>query len=569
MNRITTDAETVAEAWLTLLKARGVDYLFGNAGTDFPSVIEAFARAQVTGTALPQPILAPHENAAVCMAHGYAMVTGRAQAAMVHVNVGTANALAGLMNASREKVPLLLAAGRTPLLEEGAAGARSMTIHWAQEMFDQAGIVREMVRWDYELRDARQLETVTDRALAIAHGSPSGPVYLSLPREVLAQPAAGFSYAEPSRLGAPAAPGPAAGAVAQAVALLVAARRPLIITSRLGCVPASVAVLAAFAQRHAIPVVDTKPRYLSLPDDHPMHGGFEVGPWLADADLILVLDSDVPWLPESGKPAADCPVVQVGTDPLHARYPIRGFASDLSILADPGATLLALDTALAALPGAEAAAAARRPAALARCAELRLKAEALVAAARQAPRMGRAWVSRCIAEAVGDDAIIVNEYPFSREGGTRRLPGSFFGSSSVSGLGWGVPAALGAKLAAPDRVVVATVGDGAYMFANPVACHHIAAAYGLATLTVVFNNAEWGAVRSATEAMYPNGHAVRANAMPLVSLEPVPAYEAVMQACGGHGELVSDADALPAALQRALRIIREEGRQVLLNVLCS
>ncbi|MCK8783003.1 thiamine pyrophosphate-requiring protein [Roseomonas sp. NAR14] len=570
VERIEGGAETVAEAWLLLLKARGVDYLFGNAGTDFPSVIEALARGRATGAAMPRPILAPHENAAVCMAHGYAMVTGRAQAAMVHVNVGTANALAGLMNASREQVPLLLAAGRTPILEEGAPGARSLSIHWAQEMFDQAGIVREMVRWDYELREPRQLATVVDRALAIAHSTPPGPVYLSLPREVLARPPEGFAGAVPARIAPASPPAPDPAAIARAAALLAAARCPVVITSRLGCDTGAVAALAEFAERHAVPVVDHKPRYMNLPDDHPLHGGVEPGPWLDEADCLLVLDSDVPWLPGGERPREGTPVIQVGLDPLHARYPIRGFPSDPTILAAPGAALRALDAALAADPAALAAAGARRAAMLARCAALRAAAEERVAAARDAgARMGRAWVSRCIAEAAGDEAVLVNEYPLSREGARRVLPGSYFGASSVSGLGWGLPAALGAQLALPGRTVVATLGDGAYLFANPLACHQIAAAYGLPVLTVVFNNGAWGAVEGATRAMYPQGHAVRDNAMPLVALEPAPDYEAVVRACGGHGERVETAEALPAALRRALRVVREEGRQALLNVLCT
>ena len=174
--------ETVGEAWLRQLKTRGVDYLFANSGTDFPSIVEAIARAEQYGIDIPRPIVCGHENAAISMAHGHAMVSGRAQLAMVHVNVGTANAINGLINADRDYVPLVLAAGRTPFLEQGELGSRSLNIHWAQEMFDQAGMVRESVRWDYELRDPRSMEAATDRAFAIAHSSPRGPVYLTLPR---------------------------------------------------------------------------------------------------------------------------------------------------------------------------------------------------------------------------------------------------------------------------------------------------------------------------------------------------------------------------------------------------
>ena len=181
--------ENVAGAYLALLADRGVDYLFGNAGTDFAPLIEAYAQAAQTGVAVPRPILATHENLAVTMAHGYGMVSRRIPAVMVHVSVGTANMICAAMNAARENVAILLTAGRSPLTETGLPGSRDGYIHWAQEMYDQAGMIREIVKWDYELRNAEQLTTVVDRALAIAATEPRGPVYLSLPREVIAAPA--------------------------------------------------------------------------------------------------------------------------------------------------------------------------------------------------------------------------------------------------------------------------------------------------------------------------------------------------------------------------------------------
>src|SRR4051812_48495586 len=148
-------ADTAAEAWLALLATRGVEYLFANGGTDFAPVAEAYAKAQKLGSPLPKIVIVPHENLGVAMAHGYAMVTGKPQAMMVHVGVGTANALNGLINASRQNVPILFTAGRTPLTESGGVtAARNNYIHWAQEHFDQAGMVREFVKWDYELRHA-------------------------------------------------------------------------------------------------------------------------------------------------------------------------------------------------------------------------------------------------------------------------------------------------------------------------------------------------------------------------------------------------------------------------------
>ena len=232
---VTFKPETAAEAWLGLLAARGVEYLFANGGTDFAPIVEAYAKGRTLGWRLPEIVIVPHENLGVAMAHGYTMITGRPQAMMVHVGVGTANAMNGILNASRMNVPILFSAGRTPLTESGALpAARNNYIHWAQEHFDQGGMLREFVKWDYELRHAEQAETVLDRALAIAQSEPQGPVYVTLPREVLASDFSKKTYSENSTI-APASP-PAADpeALEEAAKLLGRAEKPLIITANGG-----------------------------------------------------------------------------------------------------------------------------------------------------------------------------------------------------------------------------------------------------------------------------------------------------------------------------------------------
>jgi acetolactate synthase-1/2/3 large subunit len=556
------DAVTVGEAWLRLLRRRGVEMLFANSGTDFPSIVEGLARSEQLGLAVPRAVIAPHENAAVGMAHGYALVRRAAQAVMVHVNVGTANALAGLINAERDYVPLLLAAGRTPILEEGAPGARSLNIHWAQEMFDQAGMVRETVRWDYELRDARQLEAVTDRALALAQSPPRGPVYLTLPREVLAQtPAAGFAASPMFAAVSGLAPDP--DAVARAAAVLARAERPLIITARAGADPQVPARLGVLAECLAAPVVEYRPRHLNLSTRHALHGGFEVAPWLEAADAVLVLDCDVPWLPAQDRRHPGVTVIQAGEDPLQARYPTRGFAADVTV---QGSTRLVIDALLAELgrvPGAASRAGAMAEA----CATLR--ARGLAAGAAVPARMTMAWASACLDRARAEGSILVNEYPLVRPAMQTLHPGSFFGSSPSGALGWGLPAALGVKLAAPEREVIAALGDGCHIFANPVACHQIAAAERLAILVVVFNNRRWGAVERATRALHPDGFAARANVMPLTSLEPMPDFARIAEACGLHGRTVVDPAHLPDALAGALEVVRGEGRSAVVDVMCE
>jgi acetolactate synthase-1/2/3 large subunit len=486
---------------------------------------------------------------------------------MVHVSVGTANALCGVFNAARENVPILFTAGRSPLTEEGLPGARDTYIHWAQEMFDQAGMLREMVKWDYELRNGIQLETVVDRALTLATSPPEGPVYLSLPREVLAEPLPGFAYDSPARRVAASPPAPDEGAVTAAAEILAAARQPLIVTADAGRDLAGVAALAEFAGRFAIPVVEHRQRYLCLPADHPCHLGYNPGALLGDADAILVIDCDVPWTPSREAPPSDCKVVHIGVDPLFSRYPIRGFTCDVAITGATRLVLPRLGAALASLADPTEIGMRQQ--------QLRQQREAQHAGWRKAREEARelrpispVWVSACLDEARDPASILVNEYTLLPEHCPSIRPGSFFGSSPAAGLGWGAGAALGVKLAEPDRQVVAVLGDGSYLFANPVAVHHAATAHRLPILFIVVNNAMWGAVRRATLGMYPQGEAARSNRPPFIDLDDLPAFEQVCAAAGGYGERVEDPAALPGALERALHAVNTEKRQALLNIIC-
>jgi acetolactate synthase-1/2/3 large subunit len=551
-----------AEAFLRALADHGVDYFFCNPGTDFAPIVEAFSRAKKTNAKVPKPILVPHENLAVGMAHGAYLITGRPQAVMVHVNVGTANAINNLTNLSRDRVPLILAAGRTPITEKGTFGARNRPIHWAQEMFDQAGMVRELVKWDYELRMPGQVSDMVARGVEVAMAHPRGPVYMVLPREPLAAQLPGpIAPIKPRAQAAPSYPDP--NTIATLAEWIVAAERPLIIAGTLpaGAVPA----LAHLAERCAIPVITHNPRGVCLPSDHPMHFGFEPGALLTDASLVVALESDVPWIPSLNQPSAGCRVAHVGEDPFYTRYPMRSFPSDLAVQAGSIHALEALIEAVdSRLQMAEARISARR----ARLTErMRLRRAQLAKESAPATHISPEYLSRMIAETFGPDAIIVNEYPLRADHCAREKPGTLFALGPAGGLGWGFGAALGVKLAAPDAFVVATLGDGAYMFSNPMVGHWVAATHGLPILTIVFNNSRYGAVRRATLSMFKDGAAGENDGRTLADLDPAPPYEAMAKAQGAYAERVEKPADLQDALIRARDAVVDGGRQALLNVI--
>ncbi len=544
--------QTVAQRYLQRLKDHGVQYLFGNAGTDFPPLIEAMS----AGDCGIEPILVPHENVAVAMAYGVTLVTGRPQLVMFHVGLGTANAICGLFNAARQHIPMLLTAGRTPVLEHGKLGARNNYINWAQEMFDQGGMVRELVKWDYELRDGAQVDAVVDRALAIATSAPQGPVYLVLPREVLASDApeirdGGTGMQAPVRAGMP-----GADDMATAAQWLGNAQRPLIITADAGRTRAGFEALTALAESRGIPVVQYRPRFLNLPCSSRVHAGYDPAGLLQESDVVLVIDADVPWLPGAGGPAADAKVVHIGIDPLCAGYPMRGFRSELSLQGDTGHILDGLRQLLAQAPNDSRAWLER----------------ATHGRSGPAPHPGHdglshRYVSRCIAEAMDADSVLVNEYTFTLEDLALDEPGRYYAHSPAGGLGWGMGAAMGIKLARPEALVFAAIGDGTYMFGNPTPTHFVSASRKLPFITVIYNNRRWAAVHRATLSLYPDGAAAQPDNPVFATLEPSPDYEKIVEASGGLGLRVTRADELAPALARAVHAVRHEQRQVVINVI--
>src|SRR5262245_39270011 len=323
-----------AEGYIARLAERGVEYVFANAGTDFAPIVEALSQSK--GAKAPRFLTVPHEN--VAMAHGYYRIAGKPAAVMVHVTVGTANAINGIINAARDNIPVLLAAGRTPITETGSIASRNRPIHWGQEAFDQGGMLREYVKWDYELRAGQPVEAVVDRALDIAMSEPRGPVYLTLPREVLAGRGAKPRRDNVRPLGST-APEPARAALEEVAALIAKAEFPLIVTSSVGRVPAAVTALAALAEEFALPVVQAEARDMNLPTDHPMHLGHNPGALLPKADVVIVIDCVVPWMPRNHQPRKDAKIVHISADPLEARYPFREIEADLLV---PGSSLAAL-----------------------------------------------------------------------------------------------------------------------------------------------------------------------------------------------------------------------------------
>jgi acetolactate synthase-1/2/3 large subunit len=568
MDGMVRSTMTAGGAIFARLGVLGVDYVFCNSGTDFPPIIEGLAEAAAMGIELPQAVTIPHEHAALGMAHGYYQATGRAQAVMLHTNVGLANGAIGAINAACDQVPMLLMSGRTPVTEHSRFGARTIPIGWGQEMRDQTALVREAVKWDYELRFPEQIAELLDRAHAIANSTPKGPVYLSLPREVLCEPIDAAAL-QAARALAAAVAGARAEDVRALAAWIARAERPVLFAQRGAGSKAGFATMTRLVDDWALPVCDYWATAMAIPTNHAMAVGGDPASWLAAADLILVIDSLAPWQPDIHTPSVDAKIVHLGPNPLQARTPVRNFRSDLSLTGEVDETLARLAEALAPLRADHVAKIEARHAVIsARSEDIRAEALEDALAGNRAP-MSKAWVSKCLSDAVAAQdrkACIISELGCRQAGLVLDHHDAYRQEPHSGGLGYGLPAALGVQLAEPDSLVFATVGDGSYMFANPTACHQIAEALALPVVTLVLNNGEWGAVRQSVAGLYPEGHAMRANTMPLTALRPSPDFTKTAAASRAYAETVEAGCDLPAALERAIAVATNERRQALLDI---
>lgn len=565
----------VAEGYLEALTAQGVEYLFLNPGTDTFPIQEAAAKLAALGRPAPRIILCLFEVVALAAAHGYYAATGRPQAVLVHVDVGTQNLGSMLHDAQRGRAAVVIAAGRPPYTTDpGERGSRSSYIHWLQEQLDQHGIVRNYVKWDYELRRPDQVGEVVARAFQVAASDPPGPVYLTLPREVLMNRVGEAELYRPERFPPVRAGSGDAESLAEVARRLVASERPVVLTADTGRTVAGYQGLLRLAELLALPVVEWRNR-ANFPGDHPLHQGYEPAPFVAGADLVLALDHDVPYYPAQVQPPAEAFIVQIDRDPLKERIPLWTFPVDLPIRADTGQALdLIAEQAAALLTDADRRRIeARRVNLTIHHAQQRDDWQVAAERDRDTSPLTVTWLGRCLQQlhAETPDALFIDEMVTSNATVWQQLPVTQPESwyvSGGSGLGWGLGAAVGVRLANPDRPVIALVGDGSFVFGAPLAALWAAQVNGAPFLCVILNNTCYNATLRPLVAAYPEGYSVRGGDVIGVNLTPPPRYAMLAEAVGGYGEQVDDPAELLAALQRGLEQVRR-GRTAVIDVMLA
>jgi len=558
---------TASSAILDTLTEAGVEYLFANFGSDHPGLIEAIAAARAANRPCPKVITSPTEMVAMSAAHGYAQASGRAQAVLVHVDCGT-QALGGAVhNAAKGRVPVFILAGLSPATQEGEArGSRNEFIQWIQDVRDQRGLVRGYVRYENEIRVGANARQIVHRALQFANSEPRGPVYVTAAREVLESE---VSRAVDSRPWPPLTAAALSEEVAGEIATALAnAEHPLIVTSYLGRSTEAVQQLVALAEELGVGVLESVPNYMNFPTLHPCYQGVQ---WnerrqneaLARADVVLVLDSDVPWISAVSKPRDGARIFHVDADPLKEQMPLWYIGAARQCQADAAMALRQVRAAAARADAARIAGRRERLAA-SHTAWQRGVTE------REQPRdvLTAEYLVAAIRDAIGEDAIVVSEavtnFHVVSQHLRRSRPGTLFSSGGGS-LGYNGGAAVGVKLARPDALVVAICGDGSYLFSQPSTVHWMARAYQAPFLHVVLNNGGWRAPRQAVLSVHPDGIAAKAPKIDIDFPQP-PDYAGIAAAAGGaHAETVRSVAEVSAALERALHAVRHERRAAVID----
>ncbi|KAK3331660.1 thiamine pyrophosphate enzyme [Cercophora scortea] len=582
---------TTSFAFFEALWDAGVTHCFVNLGSDHPSIIEAMVKgAREKKGQFPRIITCPNEMVAMSMADGYARLTNKPQAVIVHVDVGTQGLGAAMHNSSSGRAPVLVFAGLSPFTLEGELrGSRTEYIHWIQDVPDQKQIVAQYCRYAAELKTGTNVKQMVNRALQFARSAPQGPVYLCGAREVMEMDIEPYEIRQemwkPVELG-----GLPMSAARDVAAALAGAEAPLVITGYAGrnhAVPGALVELAETVK--GLRVLDTGGSDMCFPADHPAWLGLRFGneEAIRNADVILVVDCDVPWIQTQCKPRADAKVFHVDVDPLKQMMPVfyidavaRYRADTLTVL-EQVTGLLKADEGLKAQLAGDEERDARRTAL-----EVAHKRKLELIAARCEPlddgAFGTGHLCARLRELCPDDTLwaieAVTNTVFVHDALQPTMPGSWINCGG-GGLGWSGGGALGIKLAteyeaqlagggAKGKFVVQIVGDGTFLFSVPGSVYWIARRYDIPVLTIVLNNKGWNAPRRSLELVHPDGLGSKATNEEInISFAPVlPDYGGIAKAAAGGDVFIAKVDKaadLDEVLRRGIEAVQSGQSAVL------
>ncbi|MFJ9626565.1 thiamine pyrophosphate-dependent enzyme [Streptomyces sp. NPDC101175] len=555
------------DALVTAFNAVGADYLFCSSGSEWAPVWESLARRHRDGLPCPRYLDLTHETVAVGMATGYGLLKRRPQGVLLHAAPGLLQGSMAVHGALLAGVPMVVASSESTTYGDGPG--QDPGGQWYRNLSVVGGphqIAQPFTKWSNEAASVHTLPTMVTRAAELAWRAPAGPAYLNVPLEILleewdgreAKPvvAPGSTHSSPEE----------ADAVAQ---LIREASNPVVVTETAGREAGGFEALVAFAEAWNIPVVEPDSAVCgNFPRTHPLHAGGDIGPWMDEADLILLVNCRAPFYPPSRRPSK-ATVVVIDEVPQRPHVVYQVLFADAYLEGDVANTLRQLTKRAKDL---DETAVARRGAAQ----EARFGAERKAVAEAETQAAGAEGIDPVLVAATlrtlleGRNGIVVDETITHSRVVKRHVrtaaPDSYF--YVQGGLGQGIAVALGVKLAAPERPVVLTIGDGAFTYNPVVPSYDASNAYELPVLIVVFNNRVYKSMNLNHRRFYPEGAAADTGEWLGTDLRRLPRLAAFAEPFGMHTETVDVPEALAPALERALKAVTE-GTTAVVDVLVT
>ena len=545
------------KAIIDVFNANSVEFVFFNPGIDNVPLLETISKYRASGQKAPRSILCLDEFVAMTAAHGNYMASGKPQAVSVHSELGTLQIGGALHNAQWGKVPVVF------FTEVHGPPERT---NWRGETFDQGTMVRNFVKWDHQLSAGEDVGKMFNKAFSIATTEPYGPVYLTLPREVIwKRGETPFKASSKSTKESP--PEAGVASLKKAAEILVNAENPLIVTGYSGRNLSSVAPLVELAETLAARVLASYVR-VNFPNTHPLaaylspSGGFG-NPLLTEADVVLAIDYDMHYASPPVSPMPGAKIIHIDIDTVKKGVPLWGRKPDILIKADSSQAIPALTKIIKQKVTAEKRAQLQKRYKQLETEHKKLDSEWRALAMSHADRkpISAHWLSHCIDKVIDDDTIIVNQTispsAIVAHQIHRTKPGTLL-SCAGGCIGWALGAALGVKLATPDKTVVSLMGDGAFIYGCPEASLWSASFYKAPFLTIIFDNQGYGAIKGLFREKYNVENMGADIAAP-------PDYSLIARANNAYGRMVEDPADVPRALQDCLAVVRG-GQAAVLDV---
>ena len=556
------DAVEGTEVLLAAAAANGVEKIFFNGGTDNFHFMEHVAKFKALGRPTPDLVLTAHEHTGLCAAMGYFQWTRKPQLLVVHVALGTMQPGGAWEEAWKTKAGVVVLAGTPGQTTKNELGYTTRNgIQFTQEVYNQEAILGSYAKWDYKIERIENAALIMNRAFQMAGSEPCGVSYLTYPMEVALAPLnGGLVYDAADFAQAPVGEGDRTS-LREAAKLLVQAKNPIVLVKGMGRHPEAVAHLVALAEKLSLPV-SSNDKYMNFPRTHWSNTGSGfVGPSLYTRDVILLIDNDVPWT--NTDPPKTTKIISMDIDPLQSRCPMNGTPVHLPITCNSAKALPVLKELCDEFITAE-----RRAAFAERRKVLQTARSSAVEAAKveieksktEFP-LNRTWVSECIRQVSDENTVLLWDIGGLGSQSDSTQPGHVFQLWGASlGTSWG--RGIGIKLAAPDKTVIASGGDGCALYSEPIACLQLARQYHAPVLYCVSNNNRWGAVQGGLTRYGAEGYSAMSGYNGS-AISPSPDFASIAKAVGAYGEKVTQPDQVQPALQRALAAMKDGQAAVL------